>query len=166
MKLYTINHARNVINSVVPFCYYSEEGSYYVIKNCCIKGRIRHLFLYDAYTFISPKNGYPIYDKPDVYNYIPFTAMCKLVACLSAVLFWNLYIHRSGKRVINNESNLQSNYCIFLIVLILNLCFGFFISIPYSLIHYILLAVLGVISIFNKKPLYGYYGIMDRGMVK
>ena len=91
--------------------------------------------------------------------------MCNFVACCSVIFFWKLNRYNNGKLFGCYENTFANYPCTFLLVLILNFCFGFFISIPYFLYHYILIAILGIISIFNKKPLLGYCGVIDRGIV-
>ena len=149
-----------------PYCY--ESMDYYSgIGSSCIKGRINYIFLYNIYEYISPKledrrDKEP--RKPDIINYIPFISMCNLVATCSVTFFWKLDRYKNGENISDYELRVKNYHCVFLSVFILNNCFGFFISIPYFLYHYILIAILGIISIFNKKPLFGYCAVIDRGM--
>ena len=149
-----------------PYCYYSSDVDYGT-ANCCIKGRIRYMFLYNMYEYTNPKKVYKYIPKgkPLSINYIPFISMCNFVASWSVILFWKLDFHKKGRKETIYENNLKESIFGFLAVFILNNCFGFFICIPYFLYHYLIISILLIISIFNEKPLYGYCGMVDRGIV-
>ena len=133
-----------------PFCD-NTNTRFYENRMCCIKGKIRHTFLHDMYYYISPrkddKEGKEVENKPEYVNYIPFISTFKLVAGWLFDLYTVLY-----------EPYIDNFYLLFIFIV-----FCFYISIPYFFLHYILIAILGLISIFNKKPLYGYFGIADHG---
>ena len=110
-----------------PFCNYLNTNEY---GNCCIKQRIRYLFLFDMYFYFSPKTESDrkllTQLKPNFHNLIPFLSMCRLVAALSILFFWRLERIKNGERIGVYEYNIS--YERFFIGL--NVCFGFFISIP------------------------------------
>ena len=96
---------------------------------------------------------------PHIINYIPFTSICCFVAACSIIFFWKLKMIKKGVSkgtYINNTFNDS--------IIILHFCFGFVISIPYFFHHYIFIALLGLIGIFSKKPLYMYCGMVDEGI--
>ena len=143
------------------FCPYCGRDSlkYYGLEECCIKGKIRFYLVYDIYKLICPKDSNYrtiVPRKPRMYNYIPFFNMCIFVATISADFYWYLDNVRDGVRV--------GYYGGSLTFLTVNICFGFFISIPYFLYHYIFILILLIISIFNKKPFLYYCGIFDRNV--
>ena len=89
--------------------------------------------------------------------------MGRFVACWSYMLFWELHRFKHGEIMGYYDNAIVSDYAA-ISVLIFNLFFGIFISIPYFLYNYALILILGIICIFSKKPLFGYCGIVDRGI--
>lgn len=133
---------------------------------CCVKAKIAKMFLSFLskadYYFSSDK--YPADDKPSIYNYIPFASMINFVTSWYSVFFFNSGRYKNDKLIGDYRDSFTSNFIYFLNIFFV-FCFIFFICIPYFLCHYILIAILLIISIFNKKPLYGYCGIIDQGIV-
>ena len=142
---------------ICPFCYYADDFRNNEVK-CCIKGRIKHKFFYDIYYYISPKEidirGKEVEQKPLVYNYIPFIGLILFETNLASLFYFSLIRHKTND--IYGASNGE-------LVSTIGIGFWIFISIPYFLYHYILVAALLLICIFSKKPFLYYCGIADRG---
>ena len=150
-------------NYCCPFCNYSDKNDNGIFF-CCVKGRIRAMFLFDFYACVSERGEFTEKDKILLIIFsLPIISTVIFVAGCSCAFFWKLDKHKNGQNLYRYEINVQL-HGFFNTLFILNCLFGLFISIPYFLIHYILVMILGVISIFNKKPFYGYFGIVVRAI--
>ena len=147
---------------ICPFCYYADDFSYSDEITCCIRGKIKHKFFYDIYYYISPKEikirGEEVEKKPWKHNYIPFFGLIMFETNCTSSLYSRLYCHKKKTHYFYSH-----HYYVRDFEIVIRCCFWSFISIPYFFQHYIFIAILLLISTFNKKPFLYYCGIVDRG---